>query len=101
MYRKHEEVLDLAKHSDSHESRENSHIIDEIHAAEDQSSNEDEDELEEQIINESYSDDKLQHSAAMFLLKTQEEHKVTQLALNEIVQGVQGLWEDAIQNLKV
>jgi len=101
VYWKHEEVLNLAKHSDSHESRENSHIIDEIHAAEDQSSNEDEDELEEQIINESYSDDKLQHSAAMFLLKTQEEHKVTQLALNEIVQGVQGLWEDAIQNLKV
>ena len=37
----------------------------------------------------------------MYLLRTREEHKVTQVALNEIVHGVQGLWKDFIQNLKV
>ena len=59
------------------------------------------DESEEQILNGSCTDEELKHSAAIFLLRTHEEHKVTQVALNGIVQGVRGLWDDAIQHLKV
>lgn len=57
-----------------------------------------EDKMEEQMTD---GDTELKHSAAMFLLRTREEYKVTQVALNEIVHGVQGLWKDFIQNLKV
>jgi len=40
-------------------------------------------------------------SAALFLLKTHEERKVTQTALNGIVQDFQGLWRDAMERLQV
>ena len=40
-------------------------------------------------------------SAALFLLKTREERKVTQTALNGIVQDIQGLWKDAMERIKV
>ena len=40
-------------------------------------------------------------SAALFLLKTREERKVTQTALNGIVEDFQGLWRDAMERLQV
>ena len=40
-------------------------------------------------------------SAALFLLKTREERKVTQTALNRIVLDIQGLWKDAMERIKV
>ncbi len=39
--------------------------------------------------------------AALFLLKTREERKVTQTALNGIVQDFRGLWKDAMEKLQV
>ena len=39
--------------------------------------------------------------AALFLLKTREERRVTQTALNGIVQDFQGLWRDAMERLQV
>ena len=39
--------------------------------------------------------------SAMFILKTREEHKVTQAALTGIIQNIKGLWEDNMSNLKV
>ena len=40
-------------------------------------------------------------SAALFLLKTREERKVTQTALNGIVQDLSGILKDALEGLKV
>ncbi len=37
-------------------------------------------------------------SAALFLLKTCEEYKVMQTALNGIVQDIVGLWQDAMES---
>ena len=39
--------------------------------------------------------------AALFLLKTHEERKVTQTSLNGIVKDFHGLWQDSMENLKV
>ena len=39
--------------------------------------------------------------AAMFLLKTLEQRRVTQTALNGIVKDIQGLWKDNMEVLKV
>ena len=38
---------------------------------------------------------------ALFLLKTREERKVTQTALNGIVQDFGGIWRDAMERLQV
>ena len=43
----------------------------------------------------------LKRSAALFLLKTRQERKVTQTALNGIVQDFQSLWRDAMEKLQV
>lgn len=40
-------------------------------------------------------------SAALFLLKTREERRVTQTSLNGIIQDLRGFWRDALENLKV
>lgn len=40
-------------------------------------------------------------SAALFILKTREERRVTQTALSGIIQDVQGLWRDTVNDLKV
>ena len=39
--------------------------------------------------------------AALFLLKTREERKVTQTALNGIVQDFRGMWRDSMEMLQV
>lgn len=39
--------------------------------------------------------------AALFLLKTREEHKVTQTALNGVVRDFQGIWKDVMERLQV
>ena len=39
--------------------------------------------------------------AALFLLKTREERKVTQVALDGIVQDFRGIWRDAMERLQV
>lgn len=39
--------------------------------------------------------------AALFLLKTREERKVTQVALNGIIQDFRGIWRDGIERLQV
>ena len=39
--------------------------------------------------------------AALFLLKTREERKITQVALNGIVQDFRGIWRDAMERLQV
>ena len=42
-----------------------------------------------------------QRLAALFLLKTREERKITQVALNGIVQDFRGIWRDAMERLQV
>lgn len=42
-----------------------------------------------------------QRLAALFLLKTREERKLTQVALNGIVQDFHGVWRDAMERLWV
>ena len=37
----------------------------------------------------------MKRSAALFLLKPREEHKVTQTGLNGMVLNMQGVWKDA------
>ena len=39
--------------------------------------------------------------AAMFLLKTREERRVSQTSLNGIVQDLRGYWRDNLESLKV
>ena len=39
--------------------------------------------------------------AALFLLKTREERKITQTAINGIVQDFRGVWRDAVERLQV
>ena len=42
-----------------------------------------------------------QRLAALFLLKTCEERKITQVALNGTVQDFRGIWRDAMERLQV
>ena len=42
-------------------------------------------------------DDTAKKMAAMFLLKTREERKVTQVALDGIIQDFRGIWRSALQ----
>ena len=102
VYRKHKEMVNPPKATDISEYHETDSDIIADNIVTDQSPDEnqflddddesvdDDDESVEQILNGSCTDDELKHSAAMFLLRTHEEHKVTQLALNGIVQGIQG-----------
>ena len=54
-----------------------------------------------EIEEEAPYDDDSKRLAAFFLLKTRKERKVTQTALNGIVQDLRGLWRDAMGNVKV
>ena len=40
-------------------------------------------------------------SSALFLLKTREERKVTQTALNGIIQDMNGFWLEAVEKIQV
>ena len=108
VYRKHKELVYHTDATDTSESRgtEDSteiSVADDHSLGDDQFSDDDDDDdnCRDQITNGSCTDAELRHSAAMFLLRMHEEHKVTQSALNGIVYGVQELWNDAIETLKV
>ncbi len=47
------------------------------------------------------SNEEQKRLAALFLLKTREERKVTQTALNGIVQDFRGMWRDSMETLQV
>ena len=42
----------------------------------------------------------VQLSAAMFLIKTKEECKLTQVSIDKLVTSVRGLWDQAMQDLR-
>lgn len=87
VYRKHREVL-YSRRRNSDENLDEHHF-----EMEDQ---EDENQDDE---NESKAD--IKRLAALFLLKIQEEHKVTQTVLNTIVHDVNEQWRCVVQNVKV
>ena len=47
------------------------------------------------------SDDDTKKMAALFLLKTREERKITQVALDGIMQDFRGIWRAAMERLQV
>lgn len=95
IYRKHREVLgpDGAEDED-HVSRSIS-VEHEAEGEQTSATNSDDD------AETTEHDNPAKRSAALFLLKTCEERKVTQTALNGIVQDVQVIWRDAMDRLKV
>ena len=44
--------------------------------------------------------DDIKTSAAKFLLKTREEHKVTQTTINKVVGDIKSLWSHALETVK-
>lgn len=94
VYRKHREVL--VSESTPIETLVSS-SLDQVDSETDGDGGEEDVEIEQRT---QFNDDP-KRSAALFLLKTREERKVTQTALNGIVQDFQGLWRDAMERLQV
>ena len=94
VYRKHREVLvsDSAPIETLVDSS-----LDRVDSETDGDGGEEDVEIEQRT---QFNDDP-KRSAALFLVKTREERKVTQTALNGIVQDFQGLWRDAMERLQV
>lgn len=93
IYRKHREVLVSAPVTDSA-------LAETVVSGrlEQGGSETDDDGLE---VEQRTCNDDPKRSAALFLLKAREERRITQTALNGIVQDFQGLWRDAMERLQV
>lgn len=92
VYRKHREVI-VTPHSPPVNNSESDSDSVQQHDSDDDVVDSDREDIS--------SSDHQKRLAAMFLLKTREEHKVTQATLTEIVKDIQGLWRDRMENLKV
>ena len=64
---------------------------------------ESDDEVDDRIAGCDFESESIfpKRSSALFLLKTREERKVTQTALNGIVQDMRGFWREAMGSLQV
>ena len=90
IYRRHREVLTFERVQDQSENVEDEDIFDPFTPPE----------AERESITRPRGDE-AKREAALFLLKTKEERKVTQRALDGIVRDLQGIWENSMDGLRV